>query len=224
MFPPAQRDARRRAILVDPPLDDESAIVDRERAMLGGVGREFVEHQRHGDALLGTEPSVLAANRGARARLAIGREDLFHEFAQPEAAPIGIEQQRMRDRQRLESSFERVAEARERVGARQRGRSDRLDDGEDVLHAVRQFGDEQALVLGRQLRRVDVDDCDDPARHPTLRVADRRTDDPDPAVAAVTAPVAILAVGRLAGREHTGERIFVALYPDPVGMSGCAQG
>ncbi|MCJ2124461.1 HWE histidine kinase domain-containing protein, partial [Methylobacterium sp. J-077] len=62
---PAEAEARIRLRLVDRPGDRHPAGAGRERAVLGGVGGELVQHQRQGQAVACGERQVGTAHREA---------------------------------------------------------------------------------------------------------------------------------------------------------------
>ena len=79
------------------PQDGNPAIIGRERSMLGGVGRQLMQHHRHRLSRLRTERQLWTVELGVAPRH-VGRKLAPHELTNRDAFPLPAAQELVRRR------------------------------------------------------------------------------------------------------------------------------
>ena len=130
--------------------------------MLGGVGRQLVQHHRHRLGSLRAQRQLGTVEIGVVPRH-VGRKLAPHELAQRHALPLPAAQELVGRGHGLNAARERRHEILARQARVLRSRSDGADGGKDVLDPMVELGHQHLLVL---LRPLALGDIDVDAHHP----------------------------------------------------------
>ena len=176
--PRSRQDMRNRGApdsRLDFPLHGDAAARNRQRAVLGRVGRQLMQGKAQGLRRVGSDVQGRSI-RFDTARIAAAEclELLAHELVERDAGPVLVDQQVLRCRQALHPADEPIQESVDRRaepgGLLRHG----LDDRQQVLGAVRQLvhhGAQQLLAAFALADVVgDLGGADDPA----VGIPDRR--------------------------------------------------
>src|SRR5579883_352602 len=130
-----------------PPGDMDGSARPRQRAVFGGVGREFVHDQAERRRKVGRQQHRLAFQAHPVGIFEqIGFELAARQRAEIGAFPFGLDEKIVRGGERRKTAAETGDEILPGIGA-QRLRGDRLNHGQRVLDAMGEFGEQQALPL-----------------------------------------------------------------------------
>ena len=196
---PARRLGHRRPVALSPdqveaplgiggPRRFDPASLGGKRAILHGVGGQFV--QRQGQGVGG--PRIEHDFRSRPVRLAVRQPAELggDDVADLGAAPTGGGQQGVGRRHRLQPTGEGLQEGLQRGGLARRLRGQRLHRGQHVFHPVVELGDQGLPGILRGLFLGDVADNPDEPGGVSRRIVDRQYGGAHPLQLTVFRPIA----------------------------------
>jgi signal transduction histidine kinase len=146
-LPPLEHQlATRAAVRLPSPANHDLAMAIGQRTVLGGVGGQLMQNDRHRLSGFCGKVDMRALNERTLVPRAEGQLTA-DELTEVDALPMAPAQESVRIRQRIDAIVERVYELVRRSAALPGALRDRGDAGEHILHAMVQLGDQQALVL-----------------------------------------------------------------------------
>ena len=186
------------------------ALRDGERAIFGGIGRQFMEQQRQRRRRPVVDRDIVTRQDDARhAFAAIGRENLIqHALEQP--FPIADLRRRfdavradeiMGAAERQDAVAQVVRDVGDRRMLARRQTDEAGNHGEDILDPMRQFVRDHLPLVDHHLLFVNVGAGADPADDDAIGIADRQGAAQRPAIIAAMMAQPIFDFIRLAGRQ-----------------------